>query len=116
MKTLVAENTGRLEKSFRVHYLLQLAQWLSLDVSAGAMCSAALVCYLLDIRPLPWFAIGVLGVVVWIIYTVDHLYDAHRMPGKPVTGRHLFHQLHKRKLQFFTGILMFLTGLAVLVA
>jgi 4-hydroxybenzoate polyprenyltransferase len=81
----------------------------------GAMCSAALVCRLLDVWPLPWLAISMLGAVVLLIYTVDHLCDVQRMPVKPVTGRHLFHWRYKRELQVFAGILSLFIGLAVLV-
>ncbi|QHT69815.1 hypothetical protein GXP67_25795 [Rhodocytophaga rosea] len=116
MKTLIARHTpNRLSKeSFRILHLLQIAQWMSLDVAVGAMCSAALVCRLLDIWPLPWEPICILGAVVLLIYTVDHLFDAQHIPGKPVTGRHLFHWQHQRELLVFTAILTLFTAFAAL--
>lgn len=33
-----------------------------------------------------------LGLIVWIIYTVDHLVDARKSTGVPATERHRFHQ------------------------
>jgi hypothetical protein len=114
LKTLTAANTNRsfVKENSRIQYLLQVAQWLSLDVALGAMSSASLVCKLLGIWPLPWVAIGILGAVVLLIYTVDHLFDVRRMPVKPITGRHYFHWQYKRELQVFTAILVLITAIA----
>lgn len=113
MKTAVAENDNLSfsKESTGIRHVLQIVQWLSIDVAAGAVCCSALACDLMNVWPLPWLALCILGATVWLIYTADHLADVKRMPTKPVTGRHLFHWQHKDKLQKTVATLSIITGL-----
>lgn len=76
---------------------------LSLDVAAGAVACAA---YFVTLVSLPLKPIGltVLGLAVWVIYTADHLKDAHRIKETATTERHRFHQQHFTLLSILVGV------------
>jgi len=42
----------------------------------------------------PVFSYVSLGVGVWLVYTIDHLIDAHKINHEAITARHQFHQNH----------------------
>lgn len=64
-----------------------------------------------DVEPIHWATSLVLGLVVWIIYTLDRLLDS-RKPGGAQTPRHLFHQQHKTLLwQVVAGATLLAGGL-----
>jgi hypothetical protein len=71
--------------------LYRTLNFLSLDVVAGAICSALFFAKLHHTPVVPNGTL-ILALAVWIIYSADHLLDAARMQGKASTGRHLFHQ------------------------
>jgi hypothetical protein len=73
------------------------ANLLSFDVAAGAVCSALFFARLLKSH-IQVITLIVLFLVVWMIYTVDHLLDAQRLPYPASSERHRFHQRHKRPL------------------
>ena len=75
---------------------------LSLDVALGAVISAAFLGRILRVHILPQGFI-LLGIVVWLIYTADHLLDAWSMPEAATSERHRFHQKN-----FITILLVFL--------
>lgn len=77
---------------------------LSLDVALGAVVSAAFFAHLLRVSLLPQGLI-LLGVIVWLIYTADHLLDAWSMHETATSERHRFHQEH-----FITILLFFLAA------
>lgn len=66
---------------------------LSFDVAVGACISAAFVASWQEVS-LSWITLLVLGICVWIIYTLDHLIDAKSIRHRPHTFRHRFHQEH----------------------
>lgn len=82
---------GWLEKAYA--YL----RILSLDVVAGAVGAGAMVAKLTGTSP-EWPFYLVLGLAVWVIYTLDHLLDARRMGEQASTPRHRFHHLYFRPL------------------
>ena len=51
-----------------------------------------------------------LASAIWLIYTVDHLIDAHKTKGKADNPRHAFHQKNKTLLMIMAG-LAFVAGL-----
>jgi len=70
---------------------------LSLDVSFGALAGGAMVARFLSQAMHPsWYV--VLPLAVWVVYTWDHLLDAHRMGNRASTIRHRFHATHFRSL------------------
>ncbi len=82
---------------------LQQARLLNLDVVLGAVLSAWVAWKLPDghQRPLPT-ALLLLGLTVWLIYTLDRLLDV-RKPDQPATPRHAFHAKNQRILWRFVA-------------
>lgn len=64
---------------------------LSLDVVFGAMAGMLFFTDVLDVV-LPFETYLILGMAVWSVYTLDHLWDAKRIVGKASSERHRFHQ------------------------
>lgn len=46
----------------------------------------------------------VLGLTVWIIYTLDHLMDVKKTNSQPNSPRHVFHLQNEKTLQFAVGL------------
>lgn len=69
----------------------QFLRILSLDVVLGAVAQAYLWAYLLQVS-IPKEVYLALGLSVWLIYTLDHLLDAYKIPHRAHTARHRFHQ------------------------
>lgn len=79
---------------------------LSLDVALGAVISSAFFGRLLGVGVLPQGFL-LLGIIVWLIYTADHLLDAWSMNEAATSERHRFHQKHFISILvtfFFTGV------------
>ncbi len=85
---------------------------LSLDVVAGALGSGIMVSSLCGYLVTPHF-LAILGISVWLIYTLDHLLDARRLKGSASTLRHRFHHLYFKYI-VLAWILLALAG-AILV-
>jgi hypothetical protein len=89
--------------------MLRLPGILSLDVAVGA----ALMSWLLSrfwLVELPFAYYVELSLVVWLIYTADHLLDARNISGSAASARHRFHQKHYRKIMaaaVFATVLFF---------
>jgi hypothetical protein len=66
-------------------------------VALGAVVSAAFFARILNVAVLPQGYV-ILGLVVWLIYTADHLLDAWSMKEAATSERHLFHQKHFKTL------------------
>jgi len=93
--------------------LYRYVNLLSLDVAAGAVCSALFFSQLFRIDVLP---IGILslGLTVWIIYTCDHLLDARKVKAKASTRRHLFHQVNYRWLVRIVCVAIVADGIIII--
>lgn len=86
---------------------------LSLDVALGAMIGCAFFSRLFGVTLLPHAYLS-LGLIVWIIYTVDHLVDARNSKGEPSTDRHLFHKIFHRQLLMATIVAGVVVALEVM--
>ena len=75
--------------------LYRFLNLISIDVAAGAMVCSAFFARIFQIQLLP-DSLAALGISVWVIYSVDHLLDAHKLKKDASTKRHLFHQQHFR--------------------
>jgi 4-hydroxybenzoate polyprenyltransferase len=76
---------------------------LSLDIAVGAVVGCAFFSRLFGVT-LRVHAFLSLGLIVWIVYTVDHLLDAGRINKEPSTDRHRFHSEHRTSL--WIGVLL----------
>lgn len=74
----------------RIYRLLSI---LSIDVAVGAVCSSVWFTAFFDVTP-GGIAFTVLGLTVWIIYTLDHLMDARTIKSPANAKRYQFHQQH----------------------
>ncbi|WP_185152664.1 hypothetical protein, partial [Fulvivirga aurantia] len=71
----------------------------SIDVALGAMISSVFMSRFLEVE-ISNYTIAILGVVVWCIYTYDHLDDARRLSHKKATQRHRLHGTHFKTLSY----------------
>jgi len=78
----------------------RLLNILSIDVALGAVCCGAWFVRYVGVQLRP-YALVCLGLTVWIIYTTDHLLDAHNVIGQASTLRHRFHQARFKILVTF---------------
>ncbi len=76
---------------------------LSLDIVGGAIASALFFGEILNVQIKP-IGLVALGLTVWVIYTIDHLRDARKIPHPAATLRHRFHQENFRVLSFILMI------------
>lgn len=83
---------------------------LSLDIAVGAMTGCAFFAHLFDVVLLSHGLIS-LGLIVWIIYTVDHLVDANRSESEPSTERHRFHKRWRIPLKAGVVLASILVGI-----
>ena len=51
-----------------------------------------------------WHMMSALAIATWLIYTLDHLWDAQKVPGKTVNPRHAFHRQHAKIIIVFGGV------------
>ncbi|GAB3563149.1 hypothetical protein GCM10027578_06330 [Spirosoma luteolum] len=81
---------------------IRYAYYLSFPVVLGAVLSNRLAARLSDVDPIHWATPVVLALVVFIIYTVDRLFDVRKAgvqtPLAQLTPRHRFHRLYAARL------------------
>lgn len=68
-----------------------------MDVMVGAVLSTAFAASILDVALPLWYFVAFAG-AVWVMYTLDHLTDAHFLHNSAANARHRFHQRHFRLL------------------
>jgi hypothetical protein len=96
---------------FKVKSIWHFSNLLSLDVVFGAMAGMLFFADVLNVV-VPVESYLILGMAVWSIYTLDHLWDARFVSEKASSDRHRFHQQNFRTL---SGILIFtiISGLVI---
>lgn len=85
----------------RFYTLLQI---LSIDVALGALGSGILAVGVTGAQ-LRWAWYLILPLSVWVMYTMDHLMDAHRLKATAHTPRHLFHHHHFKPIAITATVL-----------
>jgi 4-hydroxybenzoate polyprenyltransferase len=95
----------------RLLYRLHL---LNLDVALGALASNLMVRHVLQTPAYSPVSYFILGSTVWMIYTVDRLWDVYRTKGFPASPRHQFHSDHRKSLWWAVVALTILTAIASL--
>jgi hypothetical protein len=82
---------------------LKLPAMLSLDVVAGAV-GICIFLIVIQLGPMAavehWDLLLILGLAVWIIYTVDHAIDANVIGSRTLNKRQQFHQDYTNTLVF----------------
>ncbi len=80
---------------------------LSLDIVTGAVILLRFFCIQLNVH-VSWRVYILLGITVWLIYTLDHIRDAEKAPQSK-RARYVFHRKHKKILVIIS------TGLGVFI-
>jgi hypothetical protein len=80
----------------KVILILKYIQWLSLDITGGAIVLLYALSRTSQINT-PWSVYAALGICIWSIYTLDHLKDARKL-DHPTSQRRNFHKRFQRWL------------------
>lgn len=80
-------------KMYTPYKFYRLLSVLSIDIAVGAVCSSVWFAVFFGVNP-GGIAFAVLGLTVWIIYTLDHLMDARTIKSPANAKRYQFHQHH----------------------
>ena len=72
-------------------FLYAYIRILSLDIVAGSVVMSSVVSRVMG-QNTTFSSLFLLASSVWLIYTTDHLIDAHKIKATASTGRHRFHQ------------------------
>lgn len=92
--------------------VFQFINHISLDVALGAVISSLFFGRIFGVAiDIPTLVL--LGLVVWLIYTFDHLQDAKTIGKRAVTARHRLHQDYHQSLSFC--LIIALLAIAVLI-
>lgn len=89
-----------LSKLFEFYKTLNI---LSFDVVVGSVTSYYFFCKFLKVDGSVLTA-SILGLTVWVIYTLDHLIDSRKVDWNYASPRHLYHKLHFKSLSI--GIIL----------
>ncbi|MBO3698905.1 hypothetical protein [Roseivirga sp. E12] len=89
--------------------IIAFVQNLSLDITAGAVISSLYLAKVFNVELSNEIVLG-LAVAIWLIYTVDHLWDADRVKGEAINPRHAFHE---RYFKLILGIALAVFGLGI---
>jgi hypothetical protein len=80
---------------------------LSIDVVVASICCALFFAKFFQTN-IDLLKLIVLGLTVWVIYTVDHLGDALKVKGHTKTIRHEFHWVYFKPILIFVVVVSFL--------
>ncbi len=76
---------------------------LSLDVVLGAVVCCAFLGRLLQVH-IPGAVYWCLALAVWVVYTLDHLWDAYRLQERARSFRHRYHYRHFNVLMVLVAV------------
>ncbi len=93
----------------------RLLIYFNIDVVFGAIGVNLMVQELMDVEGLPLIHYIALGAAVFCIYAIDRLMDVRKMAEMPVTRRHTFYMKYYKLLWPIVLIVIFWTGLAVVI-
>jgi 4-hydroxybenzoate polyprenyltransferase len=101
-----------LKKMKSVLKCLRLLNNLSLDVVGGAIASSIFFSTVFK-TPISILVLTLLGLSVWIIYTVDHLLDVKNSKPVIISDRHIFHQRNSKSIKLGLATALILTSFLV---
>jgi len=81
----------------KIFNFLKTLQLLSIDVVIGTLAVGYMATKLLDITPNPvWWLI--LPLIVWVVYSLDHIIDSYKNSSDAVIIRHRFHYTYRKPI------------------
>ncbi len=89
--------------------IIHFVQNLSLDITAGAVIMTLFLGKVFEVEVTSSMVIG-LAIAIWLIYTIDHLFDAYKLKSEAKNPRHAFHQKYFKVLISF-ALIVFALGL-----
>jgi len=89
--------------------IIHFIQNLSLDITAGAVIMTLFLAKVMNVDLSLNMVVG-LSIAIWLIYTIDHLLDAHKSKERAVNPRHAFHQKYFKVISS-VALLVFAIGL-----
>ncbi len=101
-----------LKKMKSVLKCLRLLNNLSLDVVGGAIASSIFFSTVFQ-TPISILVLTLLGLSVWIIYTVDHLLDVKNSNPFIISDRHIFHQRNSKSIKLGLATALILASFLV---
>jgi 4-hydroxybenzoate polyprenyltransferase len=93
----------------------RLLVYFNIDVVFGAIGVNLMVQELMAVEGLPLIHYIALGAAVFCIYAIDRLMDVRKMDGEPATKRHTFYLKYYKLIWPVVLIVIFWTGLAVMI-
>lgn len=93
--------------------MYQIIQNLSIDVAIGA-AACSILFYILTGQAIYIPSLISLSLVVWLIYTLDHLIDAKKIKIQAVIPRHRFHQENFQTILFAWIIIAIITSFSII--
>ncbi len=88
--------------------LLQIMQFLSLDIVIGTVAVGYMATKVLEVRANPVWWI-VLPLAVWVVYTLDHIIDAYKKKREAAISRHNYHYLNRIPIIVVVSIIGLIT-------
>ncbi len=101
------------KKVSRRNLQYKIINTLSIDISVGAVVGSYFLSMVFEVSP-DAAGLLVLGLCVWIIYSVDHLLDAKRIKNPALTFRHQFYKRNFRVLWAIVALMTALTAVATI--
>lgn len=89
-----------------------LISMLSIDIAVGAGVSSIFFARMFKV-PIRVFPVAILILIVWVIYTVDHLLDVSKADIRTLSKRRQFHLLHQHTMIAF--VIVCLSTVCILV-
>lgn len=89
--------------------VFKVIRYLSIDVVIGGIVISNAIAKVFD-HIISIHSDIALASCIWLIYTLDHLVDAHKVIGEPSMERHIFHKKYK-KVIIMVFILVVIMGL-----
>jgi 4-hydroxybenzoate polyprenyltransferase len=94
--------------------LLQILQYLNLDIVAGALAAHLMAQKVSGVFIESSFHYFALGAAVFVIYSLDRLSDVDTIKGTPATPRHRFYYSYKKEVWMLTVLISLIAGMGAL--
>ena len=77
--------------------LIETLQFLSIDVVLGSIAIGYMTTRILNVDTNPMWLL-ILGMAVWVVYSLDHIVDSTKKKDKAIIQRHRFHFIYQKPI------------------